>query len=157
MKGTIITAIFIAGMLTALPAVAQFPDAHDPPPAGWTGPAFRLSQSYPATLPKLEPASKRCWAGFDFRDPAEAPNYLRAVLDYCFEGNSANTFADVGNNPVRKWYHTPWLHTGNGGREFIHGLTKERPSDPLELGPLQTLRISRLLNQPNLTESTNCR
>jgi hypothetical protein len=26
---------------------AAFPDAHNPPPAGWMGPVFKLSQSYP--------------------------------------------------------------------------------------------------------------
>jgi hypothetical protein len=39
---------------------------------------------------------------------------------------------------VRKWYHAPWLHAGPSGREFIHGLTRERPSRPGELGPTQT-------------------
>ena len=48
------------GMIAAVGSVvlsAAFPDAHDPPPAGWTGPVFKLSQNYPATLPALEPAA----------------------------------------------------------------------------------------------------
>ena len=60
---------------------AAFPDAHNAPPAGWTGPVFKLSQAYPATLPALEPISRRPWTQFDFRDPAQAPKYLKAVLD----------------------------------------------------------------------------
>jgi hypothetical protein len=115
---------------------AAFPNAHNAPPPGWTGPVFTLSQAFPATLPALEPVSKRPWTRFDFRNPAEAPQYLKAVLDYCLAGNTANNFADVGQNPARKWYHAPWLHSGDSGREFIHGLTKERPSKPPELGVL---------------------
>lgn len=36
----------------------------------------------------------------------------------------------VQDNPLRKWYHAPWLHddgdTNGGGREYHHGLTRER-------------------------------
>src|SRR5678816_4614857 len=39
---------------------AAFPDAHNTPPTGWSGPVFTLSQAYPSTLPPLEPLSKRC-------------------------------------------------------------------------------------------------
>ena len=100
---------------------AAFPDAHDAPPAGWTGPIFKLSQNYPATLPALEPASQRPWTQFDFTKPADAPKYLQAVLNYCLEGNTANSFADVSANTVRKWYHAPWLHTTNSGRDSSTG------------------------------------
>jgi hypothetical protein len=117
---------------------AAFPDAHDPPPAGWTGAVFKLSQAYPITLPNLEATSKRKWTQFDFKKPADAPKYLQAVLDYCLEGNTASNFADVSANSVRKWYHAPWLHSSNSGREFIHGMTKERPSRVGELGAAQT-------------------
>jgi hypothetical protein len=102
------------------------------------GPVFKLSQAYPATLPSLEPLNRRKWTQFDFKNPTDAPKYLQAVLDYCLEGNAANNFADVSTNTVRKWYHAPWLHSTNSGREFIHGLTKERPSRVGELGPAQT-------------------
>jgi hypothetical protein len=70
---------------------AAFPDAHNPPPAGWTGPVFKLTQNYPATLPTLEPASQRKWTQFDFKNPMQAPQYLKAVLDYCLEGNTAKS------------------------------------------------------------------
>jgi len=39
---------------------------------------------------------------------------------------------------VRTWYHAPWLHTGCFGREFVHGLTRERSSRSRELHPNQT-------------------
>jgi hypothetical protein len=119
-------------------AYAAFPDAHDAPPAGWTGPVFKLSQAYPGSLPKLEALSKRKWLQFDFKKSADAPKYLQAVLDYCMEGNMANNFAAIDQNTVRKWYHAPWLHSTASGREFIHGMTRERPSRPGELGPAQT-------------------
>jgi hypothetical protein len=122
-------------------SIAAFPDAFNGPPSSWTGPVFKLSQSYPAAQPALEPLSKRKWHSFDFKNATQAPKYLQAVLDYCLEGNTANSFADVGQNTVRKWYHAPWLHTTASGREFIHGMTGERPSKmvPLpELGPAQS-------------------
>ena len=117
-------------------AQAAFPDAHNPPPAGWTGPVFKLSQSYPSTLPPTE--TSRPWTQFDFKNPTQAPQYLQAVLSYCLEGNTSNNFADVSQNPVRTWYHAPWLHSGASGREFIHGMTKERTSKVGELGQAQT-------------------
>jgi hypothetical protein len=125
-------------MAMAVTIDAAFPNALNTPPPGWTGPVFKLSQAYPTTQPNLEPLSKRNWAQFNFKDPAEAPKYLQAVLDYCLEGNKENDFADVSLNPIRKWYHAPWLHSTNRGREFIRGLTKERPSSPPELGPAHT-------------------
>jgi hypothetical protein len=114
------------------PVLAQFADAHDPPPAGWSGPVFRLKQDYPQTLP---PLGSRPWQAFDFR--TQPNDYLRAVLDYAMEGNRQVDFV-VQDNTVRGWYHAPWMHAGPAGREFIRGLTRERPSRPGELHPGQT-------------------
>lgn len=127
----------LASLLLSFPALthAAFPDARNPPPPGWQGPVFKLSQNYPRRLPTI---SSPPWMRFDFTDPAQAPQYMNAVLNYCLQGNTANNFADVGRNSVRKWYHAPWLHDGPAGREFIHGMTRERPSRAGELGPLQT-------------------
>jgi hypothetical protein len=130
----IVTLLAIAAS-APLAAFAAFPDARDPPPAGWTGPVFKLSQAYPQTLPGI---SNPPWQQFDFTQPSQAAGYMNAVLNYCMQGNTANNFADVSKNTVRKWYHAPWLHTGAAGREFIHGMTRERPSRVGELGPLQT-------------------
>jgi len=136
--GSARVALMLIGSFVAGVAYAAFPDAHDVPPSGWTGPVFKLSQAYPVSLPNLEPLSKRKWRQFDFKKPTEAPKYLQAVLDYCMEGNTPNNFNDIGQNPVRKWYHAPWLHSTASGREFIHGMTKERASRPGELGAAQT-------------------
>ncbi len=109
-----------------------FPDAHEKPTPGWTGPVFTLSQDYPMTLP---PPETYPWKSIDFTAQPEA--YIKAVLSYALEGNVAADWI-VQNNTTRKWYHAPWLHSGNNGREFVHGLTHERSSRPKELGPKQT-------------------
>ena len=132
--------VTIVSLLTfALVANAAFKDAHDPKPPGWTGRVFKLSQNYPTALPA---AGTHPWTAFDFKTATGAPQYMKAILDYCLAGNTAtngeDNFADVGNNPIRKWYHAPWLDFGAKGREFIHGMTSERRSKALELGPLQT-------------------
>lgn len=112
-------------------ASAVFPDSRKPP-EGWSGPVFRLSQDYPATVPGLSPAP---WRSFSFR--TQSNDYLRAVLAYALEGNVGVDFRGQ-DNPVRKWYHAPWMHMGPAGREFMHGLTRERPSAPGALAPTQT-------------------
>jgi hypothetical protein len=54
------------------------------------------------------------------------------------EGNREVDF-DGRRNAVRTWYHAPWMHSPDrGGREFIHGLTRERPSAKRALAPTQT-------------------
>lgn len=69
-------------LVLAGPALAQFPDAHDPPPAGWTGQVFKLKQDYPQTLP---PTGSRPWTSISFKN---RPNdYMKAVLAYALEGN----------------------------------------------------------------------
>jgi hypothetical protein len=82
------------------------------------------------------------WDSIDFKT-APAP-YLTAVLRYAFEGNLEHDWV-VKNNKVRDWYHAPGLQgpelaqDGEGicknekGREFVHGLTRERYSSLAEL------------------------
>ncbi|MGH7453533.1 MAG: hypothetical protein ACRENG_19445, partial [bacterium] len=110
---------------------AQFPDARDKPPANWTGPVFRLSQDYPQKRPRNEEP----WKAFKFK--TQPQEYLERVLQYVYEGNVEVDW-DGQKNAVRKWYHTPWLHVGPNGREFVRGLTLERSSRPRELHPNQT-------------------
>ena len=132
-------ATLIIGVLTSAAAWGAFPDSLPPPP-GWTGLKFKLSQDYPATLPTSAADTAKPWLAFDFKQPAQAPQYMQAVLDYCMEGNvdlasPQNSFADISTNPVRVWYHAPWLHPG---REFMHGMTNERKSQAKQLGSAQT-------------------
>jgi hypothetical protein len=105
---------------------------------------FQLSKDYPKALP----ADPKPWKVFDFK--TQQKEYLQAVLAYALEGNEAVQWK-VQDNAVRKWYHAPGLLAPGtltnpaSGREFIHGLTRERtsPTRPKpELHPNQTKRIS---------------
>ena len=136
MRRRILAGWWLAAWLTlATPAVGvaqTFPD-YDPsfgPPTGWTGRTFTLSQNYPAQLP---PPETRPWEAIDFRQ--DALGYLQAVLSYALEGNTDIDF-DVARNPVRTWYHTPWLHPNCFGREFVRGLTRERRSRAFSFQPI---------------------
>ena len=122
----------LAALMLAAPTLAQFPDAHDPPPAGWTGQVFKLRQDYPQTLP---PTGSRPWTSISFK--TKPNDYMKAVLAYALEGNKEADFV-VQNNTVRGWYHAPWMHAGPAGREFMRGLTRERSSRPGELHANQT-------------------
>jgi hypothetical protein len=89
-----------------------------------------LSQDYPDTVPPDDYP----WKEIDYE--TEPMRYLMAVRQYVYEGNLSddpNRPWEIQNNPKRKWYHAPWLHTGKNRREFIHGLTRELPSVPGQL------------------------
>jgi hypothetical protein len=113
------------------PSPTRFPDAHEAPPAGWAGPVFKLRQDYPTSLP---PAESLPWANIDPK--TDGMKYAKAVLAYAFDGNVGVDWV-VQKNTKRAWYHAPWMHSGNSGREFIHGMTRERTSRPKELAPTQ--------------------
>lgn len=111
-----------------------FCDAAMSIPSGWQGPIFRLSQSYPQSHAR----ENYPWLRIDPRiKPLE---YITAALQYFYEGNvhpkDEESF-DPLKNPVRRWYHAPWQSVGMNGREFVHGLTRERSSRPGELHPNQ--------------------
>jgi hypothetical protein len=101
-------------------------------------PIFRLKTDFPAAKPINVPEFLE---KFDFRtQPLE---YIEAIRDYAFEGNLPDW--DPFKNRMRSWYHIPWLHPTtanggyppNGGTEGFHGLIKEAPIGPLQLGPDQ--------------------
>ena len=120
--------IFVLGLLTSVSAASAecvLPDFQLPPDDPSTA-TFALSLDYPATDPSLD----RFSTATDFRE--DWKGYLNEVLAYAFEGNVENDFV-VQDNPVRDWFHTPWLHEGHSGREYVHGLTRERSSRPNEL------------------------
>ena len=114
-----------------------FPDCSYSPPPGWNlaagAPVFVLSQDYPTTDPS--PSLDQPWKAIDFRQQPAA--YMKAVIDYCYEGNLEVEFRGQ-DNATRKWYHAPWLHPGPNGREFTHGLTGERLSRTGELAATQS-------------------
>ena len=99
-------------------------------------PVFRLK----ADFPKQQPTEMPKFLEIDFKK--EPLKYIEAVRDYAFEGNLPGW--DPFKNTIRAWYHIPWLHpttTGpsayppNGGTEGFHGLIKEAPIGPKQLGP----------------------
>jgi len=102
-------------------------DDREMPPAGYSGPVFEPSYDYPTTLP----SEQRPWEAIDFKTDPQA--YMEAILAYVLEGQDTSRWT-VGSNPVRHWYHMPWMGPGGKGREFISGLTSERRSRGGELG-----------------------
>lgn len=116
----------------ALAEEQKFPNAHEKPIENWKGSVFQLSQDYPEKLVKEKDLA---WEQIDFKKEPE--KYLKAVLNYAIEGNEEVDWAGQ-NNKTRKWYHAPWLHWDSNGREFVHGLTRERDSLPGELAKSQT-------------------
>jgi hypothetical protein len=104
------------------------------PTPGWKGRVFHLAQDYPASVPD----DAQPWLKID---PFTHGNeYLQAVLDFFYEGNihggNVEDDFDPATDTVRKWYNAPWQDFGKGGREFIHGLTRERVTGPGELDPV---------------------
>lgn len=145
----VLAAALALAAAAASPVLAQtFPSTDDVPPPGWTGPVFVLSQDYPAVAP-APPALPPPWKGVDFR--TSPVTYARAVLRYAMQGNVAVDWRGQ-DNAVRPWYHAPWMHRGSRGREFVHGLTRERDSGPGDLHPNQTSTFQNwavsLYNEP---------
>jgi hypothetical protein len=134
---------FVANLLIAPSSRAQvsapFRDSIDTVPSGWTRPVFQLSKDYPTTMP----TDPKPWKEFDFK--SQQKEYLQAVLNYARKGNEAVQWK-VQDNVDRKWYHAPGLLDEMppipAGREFIHGLTRERTSLVKELHPSQDKRVS---------------
>lgn len=88
------------------------------------------------TFPKQAKAEALPWRDIDYRTAPEA--YLRAVLAYIVEGNTAVDW-QLHKNRKRDWYHAAWMHPV---REPIHGLTFERGSRLHELSAVQTRRTN---------------
>jgi len=131
----LILLVTIAALAGSQTVFGQFQSAHETPPAGWTGPVFAMSQAYPTTKPTAQPMP---WKTFDFR--TNPTGYLNAVLQYCLEGNVEVDWRGQ-DNAVRKWYHAPWLHRGTKGREFVHGMTRERSARVRRLHPSQSTQL----------------
>ncbi len=126
--------------LRSKPVSFNFPSYNPnfPPPPGYPDP-FSLSQDYPGTY---DAGATYPWQAIDFKtDPIR---YMNTVLKYDLEGNVDADFV-VQNNTVRKWYHAPWLHDdsrpGGNGREYIHGLTRERATPVGELHEKQDVPL----------------
>jgi hypothetical protein len=104
------------------------------PTPGWKGHVFHLAQDYPTSVPD----DTQPWLKID---PFTHGNeYLQTVLDYFYDGNihggDIEDDFDPAKDTVRHWYNAPWQDFGKGGREFIHGVTRERVTGPGELDPV---------------------
>jgi hypothetical protein len=120
----------------------NFPDLAEEykPPAWWETSnktnarkfsIFKLSQNFPVEFAAESCADGiRLWEKLDFK--TQSREYMTEVLKYAFEGNLEIDWR-VQENAVRKWVHAPWMHAGKYGREFIHGLTRERKTCRTEL------------------------
>lgn len=117
-------------------------------------PIFQLSQDYPDSYDeyiKSVCAEKNCpWKKFSFK--RNQIDYLKEVIKYAFEGNLEVDWVVQKNSKGRKWFHAPYMHLDivsprtqpadrskpevieeKIAREFIHGLTMERPGCLSEL------------------------
>lgn len=113
----------------------KFPSYHPNfPPPDDAPKIFKLSQNYPDTYVK----ENYPWLTIDFK--AKPTEYMNAVLRYCLEGNIETNF-NGEDNPIRKWYHAPWLHYGSNGREYINGLTRERGTPKFEIHRNQNVEL----------------
>jgi hypothetical protein len=96
-----------------------------------------MSQDYP-TAPVIEAAP---WSVFDFRKATEVEKYANAVLEYAYDGMLQATWRPEAN-PKRRWFHVPWMTAGRHPREFVYGMTDERPIAGPELGLKQGTTIN---------------
>ena len=129
-----------SGATTGKGSVSDFADFGQMPPPDQipTDRVFKLSQDYPKTNPGIPPEVRAILA-IDYTHDWKA--YMEAVRAYVFEGNIEDRDASqaffLEDNKVRRWYHVPWQQWGDNGREGLHGLTAEGPSNPYTLSPSQ--------------------
>lgn len=101
----------------------------DQVPVGYSGPIFEPNFDFASA----KDDGSAPWEQLDFRSLPDS--YLNAVLTYIFEGVSESS-GDPTSSTRRRWFHVPLMEHGPNGREFTHGLTRERDSRIGELGPL---------------------
>jgi hypothetical protein len=165
MQRLCVAAMVAAGMGGALatPALAQsaagpaFQNTVKGPPPGWTGPVFKLSHDYPATVssecaectwlkvdvdfkPQFPPPTANPW------DSGNWSEYLKRILDYVKQDQDPQ----LGNTPgfqikvagKTRWFNVPWMaYDPTAGREFVHGTTNERTADLADLVAPKTKRL----------------
>lgn len=125
----------------------DLPDGSNEPPEGWER-VFELSQAFPDTAPGAESYPWMEFDPFSTEDPKERWDqsyaYIHALYGYILEGNvglgdSVEDDFTLCSNPVRAWYHVPWMNADPlKGREFVHGLTQELTASPGKFAPEQT-------------------
>ena len=136
MRQVIVVACLHLGLFLAQPALGQcvvpsYNQAYGVPPNYTASQAFVARVNYPSTPTEKLPS----FMNKDFR--ADWKAYMNDVLDYALDGNEVVDFK-VAENIRRDWYHAIWMQQGKSGREFVHGLTKERASRPGQYAPALT-------------------
>jgi hypothetical protein len=138
----------MAGALSAVAMAAQaqtgaelaFRDSVNAPPAGYSGPVFKLSHDYPPEHPGPCSQSDCPWLYVDVDFTSGEPvdwrsgpwnDYIMAIMGVVTRGQDPNLPNEVGIrtevNGETAWYHVPWMaYDPTAGREFAHGTTNER-------------------------------
>ncbi len=131
-------------------AQLAFRNSVEAPPPNWTGPVFRLSRDYPATVPAQCPDCTWLQVKVEFNPkfpPAATPNqwvdgkwadYIARILAYVKEGQDPQLSNDAGFRTEVKgrtrWFNVPWMaYDPTVGREFVHGTTNERTAHVRDL------------------------
>lgn len=132
---TAILIVFLAsGCVAALAAdprcaVTSYNPFFGIPPGYTENQGFKGRFDYPNTASEAVPDFV---STIDFR--TDWRGYMNAVLAYVLDGNEDGTEAGVPvafhiqDNNKRNWYHGLWMDRTASGREFLHGLTAERPT-----------------------------
>ncbi|WP_437975337.1 hypothetical protein WMF11_46385 [Sorangium sp. So ce295] len=110
-----------------------FRDAVKAPPAGWSGPVFKLSHDYPKEKPTCDSPWLRRNVDFSGKSStwnADWQGYVQDIVNYVKEGQEPNLPDDPGwriqVSGQTRWFNVPWMaYDGERGREFVHGLTNE--------------------------------
>ncbi len=109
---------------------------------------FVFSDDYPTSALPSYTVENYPWIKYDPKKKDEWQNYLWAVLNYAYnERVDSNWRMERSKSP---WYHAPWMQrkykwdttkstltdlTGYGGREWVHGLTKELSGNEAKIIP----------------------
>lgn len=82
----------------------------------------------------------RPWKGLDLNKEEDRAKFARTTLYFFFKGMADQSpKADFNfiaeKNKKADWCQMPWLNVGDSGREYVHGLTKERDLEPSTMYP----------------------
>jgi hypothetical protein len=112
-------------------AALAFAATQDDAPEGVKDPGFKLSHNYPTNAKALpKPETLSFWK-YDPRKQSD--QYMTALRNYCYQGLAAVLADQKNSTQLAKWYNMPYLTRVPRGREFLHGLTRERDAGKFRL------------------------
>jgi len=124
------------------------------PPSWWKDEVFQLKQDYSKNYEEITspcPVEECPWKKPENNFKEHPNKYLQEIIKYAYEGNLEVDWVIQKNTKGRKWFHAPFMHLDivepclkpgdeckpkieeKVAREFIHGLTMERPGCLSEL------------------------